>query len=217
MVNESCKDLKLTDTKWIYKGTAIPSKMYPITNKADMKFFCAFNTEELDDKKVLDIYNKVEGKMGHCYTNTLSFYLNLLNNGVDNVVPYVGWLSVGGGHPIHHAWLVINDKHLFDLSGDKIMLDYVLNKSQEPITATELKEGMADLHLSLKDIPNTERYTTGKCMVTHFYIGSPCYPTDGIQIFNQLMADFPKHPSYSNVDSEGRNELHRILAKKEKQ
>ena len=209
-------NFKFTESKVLYKGTAIPSKLFPINDKKNMRIFYVGNTEEIQDEPLLeDIFNNVEMNIGHCYTNCKNIVEECLLKNIQDVVPYVGWVSVSSTRLIHHCWLVYKGKHIIDGSAYVNIFNEVYSKITNNISMDEVRKLMVDFHFKVKNMPNSSKYVFGRALNYYIYVGSPCSPNDGIAIFQKLMKEFPKHPSYLNISSDGSNKLQRMIFKQE--
>src|SRR5699024_7279124 len=98
------------------KDIVIPSHQYPLNDK--LKVFTRDNTEPCKDEQIKVIFDSVKYEIGKCYGNTR----RLLDALEANEIPksryksYVGWLFIGDTMPVHHAYTVIDGKHLLDFS-----------------------------------------------------------------------------------------------------
>ena len=173
-----------TDNSFI-KSVIIPTERYPV----DTNFQCFdySNTEKINDKHILDIFDSIDFEIGYCYTNTEKLVHKLKENGY-NAVSYVGWLFVGNlNPPIHHCWTVLDDKYVLDYS------DYmnVLDMNQKNFIHAKTKEEARFLLQDFMKHAKTERNSivcqpVGKVYQDFLYVGSPCSPHNGRLIYQNL-------------------------------
>lgn len=171
----------------------IPTIQYPLSNN-NFKVFTFENTCELKDEDAIKIIDGIERRIGFCYTNAENV-VNAFANTNYNAKYYVGWYFVGNEYPVHHAWAVLNDVYLIDLTNNSgwffSNLDKFENKSID-----ECRALLLDLELFLKDKPNSVYCNPLGMSIggNRLYIGCESNADEGKMIFNKLIRDFPNHP-----------------------
>lgn len=195
------------------KAIKIPSQMYPVPGSVIL--IAAENTEPFPEsqatEKVREIYDSINPGIGTCYTNTEKLMAALAAAGIE-ATSYVGWAFVGGGLPVHHSFAAIG-KHLLDFNPNFALLDQSQYKN---LTLEEAREQFTNAMLKLRERPNSEYTTFGKCSPRTLYFAAPCKPKDGLALFQNLMKTFPKHPSYLNVSkSTGASKTQAMMLKKQ--
>lgn len=192
------------------KSVIIPTDYYPLNGKYEV--FTYANTEIIRDEKVLDIFDSVKYRVGKCYQNTLELVGKLKEAGY-SAIPYVGWAFINSYEvPVHHCWCVLNGKHLLDL-GDEYTLLYD-EENRKNFDGLQSKEEQMEVMVSFREwanlLPNRARcYPVGVATPPLLYIGCPCEPEEGRNIYRSLLARFPNHECEANCDGDGWNALQR--------
>lgn len=204
--------VKIISNTLIQDIKTVPSNLYPLPNK-DFKIFTSENTSDLKDDKVSELLSDLEIMIGGCYTNSTNITKILKDNNI-NAKFYSGWL-LRLNKMIHHAWVVIDDNHLIDVSilkkeDDIIDLEFLNNpKPNNPNLIETLSK------LIEEKIPFKDKYYYGKVSrYSAIYIGSETTPMEARKSFNDLIRAIPNHPDYQNVDENGVNQTQRALYKK---
>lgn len=151
-------------------------------------------------------------QLGRCYTNCNEFLERAIRLDVHNVIPYVGWMTIGDGNRlIHHCWLVVDGKYVIDGSMNLKDLELMLDCVGKNLSDQEQRELLCANYFKMQRMLNSEKYVFGQVFPNALYIGSPCLPQDGINLFNKLMRDFPKHPSYLDNNPDGSSKLQKMI------
>lgn len=133
------KQFTIRDKKVVYKkrdaegnflGSIImPTNYYPLHND-DIHVFFDDNVTLITDEKVLSLIDTVKYEVGHCYHNAETICKILTENGYDAKM-YCGWMFPTASAnqailPIHHAWVILNDTAVIDISNDYVyMIKYL--------------------------------------------------------------------------------------------
>lgn len=197
----------------IFKDSCIiPTVYYPLNGKFEV--FTVENTKQCLDEKILEIFDRVDFKVGHCYQNTDNLVRELQKEGY-NAKSYVGWLFTGAGqYPIHHCWCML-DNYLLDLSDNFTMMLGGSNGENFKDAQTKEEQAlvMADFLRAAQKAKNSEKcYPVGTPTPFMFYIGNECEPDVGRRIYQQLMKEFPDH-KVDRTDKNGLNQTQKILQK----
>lgn len=179
----------------------IPSQLFPLNGPIEI--FDSQNTENCQDEHILTIYDSIKPEIGRCYTNTERLYNAFLNEGI-NTTPYVGWMFTGEDFPVHHAFLVYENKYVFDFVADLKLNDI---KKIHAESKDDARIQVASFISSRLEMKNSERFTNGKVDPFYFYVASKCMPDKGIEIFRKLMKSHPKHPAYEHYGVSKTQEL----------
>lgn len=183
----------------------IPSKMYPLKYKKTIQLFHPeTNIGPIEDELAIQIFDKLEFKVGHCYQNTEKIVNAFTWAGLgEDIKPMTGWLF-SGPVPIHHCWAVYKENYVIDPGVDISQLAFKerLSKVTHVATKDEMRKMLIEEFKKLEDEPNHKTKAFGEVFPYNMYIGSYTTPKEGIDIFNALMKEYPNHPSYS---SEGMN------------
>ncbi|MFF2531405.1 hypothetical protein ACFVS2_21095 [Brevibacillus sp. NPDC058079] len=178
----------------------IPSDLYPLRNKPTMKLFSYMNTKRIENEPWAEkAFNDNDYKMGYCYTNTEKMHKSFIEQGLTDVKTYVGWILIDG-IPLHHAWLVYKDIHVLD-PAISLIHEIIREKKYEDVH--KMREDIVKYHREFQDKPNAFYQTFGQVAPFVLYIGTVCTPDKGRAIYNEMIDQFPNHPSYR---AEGMNQ-----------
>lgn len=176
----------------------IPSKHYPLSKLSTISLFTTYNTEEVLDDDIRQVFDAVDFPVGRCYSNTLRFAEECRRNGISDIRTFVGWITPPSALPIHHCWLVYKENHVLD-GGifKKAELQFAEFVQGNPnLSMQEYRQAMTDFMIEESKKQNSESRTFGKVNPLYWYVGTECNPQDGIDIYNRLIDKFPDHPSY---------------------
>lgn len=113
---------------------AIGEPMYPLGHPALKRVFRPEVSKRIEDDGLVALLRQVHKgkpfKSGLCYSNVERIIINCVNNGWRNVLPYAGWLIIGGQAPIHHAWAVHQDQ-VIDLGSPRIPKEVLLSMDEQ--------------------------------------------------------------------------------------
>lgn len=189
----------------------IPSDLFPVLNKPSLRYFSYADTDTLGaNTELARIYDSLEFKVGFCYSNIEQYSEALKKAGLKNFKIYTGWV-ITYGLPVHHCWLVWDDKHVIDPGVTLVENAYLLQaaelkKNNPEASMDEMRELFVSIHKKYESANNTEYRTFGKVAPFAFYIGTETTPVQGRKIFNKLMKDYPEHPSYARGGMNGQGE-----------
>lgn len=195
------------------KSVIIPTDYYPL-NGNEFKVFHSENTERTYDEILLSRIDRINYKIGCCYSNTAEVVKLLKAAGYD-VKSYVGWLFVADSQfPVHHCWAVINDKHVIDLADDfSLMLCGDNYKIFEELNTQETRTALLDFTKEVKELKNSMRCCpVGTPTPILYYIGSECEPEEGKRIYQRLIKKYPDHECQRNCNGNGLNPTQKLLA-----
>ena len=193
------------------KSILVPTIYYPLNGKYTV--FHYKNTEKIENEEVLRIFDNVKYSIGHCYSNARTLVMELKEAGYD-AKSYVGWLFTEKNEfPIHHCWVILDDKFLLDLSDDfTVMLSGKNKENFKNLSYEETQQAICSFHLAVAKVPNRTRcYPVGKPTSFLFYIGCECDPEEGILIYRRLLKQFPNHECQRNCDINGYNATQKVL------
>ena len=211
-----CKDkvvVKLKENGAFWESIIIPTAYYPLTGK--LKVFSTNNTEPIQDDRILDLIDDVKYGVGFCYRNTRNVATILRNAGIANVKTYAGWLFTSEESlPVHHAWVVVNDIHIIDLSDEFTTLfalngEGLVNAGNDVgkvrtafVSAIQKTQGMKN---SIRCAP------VGQPTGFLFYVGAECEPEIAKAEYQTLLAKYPDHETIRNVGKDGLNATQRVI------
>lgn len=186
----------------------IGSKLFPLSKKKNIGVWWSANTKEVERNKTLvmamNSITNYEFKVGMCYTNAqvlqqLGEQFNL------NIKYYSGWVFPVQSMPIHHAWVVLDDKIIIDPS---IHSSYI-NANLRMIENVELFEGKTkdEVREIYVDFIAEEKKKTkdkvsldclwGKVPFGYMYFGTEDTYGEAKKRFNELIDSVEVHPSYT--------------------
>lgn len=112
----------------------IPSVYWPLSGPYEV--FSYENTCCIEDElKLVELFDSLEYKIGHCYHNTEQVAAAFRQAG-KTIKTYCGWAFINDTVPIHHCWAVLTDecnhKAVLDLACDNHkMREWFWKKEQE--------------------------------------------------------------------------------------
>ena len=172
----------------------IPSPMYPVGEP--LEIFLHENTQQIDNKDILDAIDQVEFKIGQCYTNAENVVDELKKQGLKAEV-YVGWMINGYAFPLHHAWVIFRRKYLIDISDHFDCFFWNLKERDvdiKNISREDIQDELIDFTKEALQQKTSLRCTLGKASKRTVYIGTKSSRQKGIDTFNKLMQQYPNHP-----------------------
>lgn len=202
-----------------HKVITIPSQLFPLSGTPEI--FHANNTTDCQDKQLQQIFDSTKAALGYCYTNIENLIENLKAAGITKkrYKSYVGWLFPGDILPVHHAFVVVDDKYMLDFSVNKKYADpnhikdiynRYKNKSEE-----QLREALAEEFIEESSRPHSQRGTFGQVGTNYIYIASQCKPSQGRAIYNRLIRSHPNHPCIRNTTPSGATDIQLRIIKKQ--
>jgi hypothetical protein len=195
----------------------VGGKLFPLASRKDGRLFLEPITEEYDNgefwRLVDEICVKLDGfESGFCYKNSEYVYELGVAMGLD-VEYYVGWLFMAPHTlPVHHAWVVVDGKHLIDVSVNVKVQNYILENVDLSVVdwRSRIAEGIANIEK--ERLPVKDWCVSGLVRLPMIYVGSPDKSDSARKRFRDLMRDYPNHPTYIQ---QGRNKLDKSDLQKE--
>lgn len=214
------ENIKVREDKVICKTTGgnitIPSKQFPLDNKRTIKIFSILNTIPKEEKDLLskfidedtfkrltNTFNSYEYKIGRCYSNVENI-INLFDEDIKSKIKsYVGWVFVGGSLPIHHCWLVYDEKFILDSLYDYRNFDIVERLNNK--TIEEQRKILVNFTIETEKMLNSNKFIFGGVSSLYIYVGTESTSELGRNTFNKLTLNYPNHISYSmsGMNSQG--------------
>lgn len=174
------------------KEYMIGSKIFPTSSK-DVRTFTSENTKPLHHEELNRILDINEFEIAHCYTNAQKVLL--ISERLDlKVEYYAGWIFVPYTEiPVHHAWTVINGIHLIDIGMSERLLQFQKKVFGDP----NWRKRFAEETVAVQKLKPSKRGVIGHVPEGLTYIGSVDEIEAARKRFRDMMARFPRHPSYS--------------------
>ena len=198
------------------KSYIIPTVKYP-TNSNKIRVFHEFNTSELFDQAIIDLFDSLTFDFGHCYSNADKLYNELKKAGY-NAKIYAGWLIRQLDTPVHHCWVVYDDRYVLDPSNTLCSLYRYIEErcpDMNSLTEQEQREVFCNYIEESKHMKNSEKCGYIGAAVTHVYVGCEVSNTEQAkELYNDLMKKYPDHEIESNGDAAGRNQTQLMLEKR---
>ena len=128
--------------------------------------------------------------IGKCYYNAQDLVNALIVGGIESrrIKSYVGWLFIGDTIPVHHCFVMLDDKHVLDYGPLKQFENF--DKYMDSID--KLKNDIIENDI----LPNSQRMTFGRALSVIAYVVSECSPKEGEKIRAKLETAYPKHISF---------------------
>ncbi|WP_346938067.1 hypothetical protein [uncultured Clostridium sp.] len=218
--HSNISNIKVRNDKVIYESNVgiitIPSKQFPLENKRSIRIFSMLNTEPVDildiniATKLINTFNAHDVKIGQCYINSE----RLMKMFDDDIRPklksYVGWLLLKDRPPIHHCWLVYDNRVILD-GTENYSTDFVMETMKGSKNLEEQRKILLDITLEREKLLNSKRFTFGKCSDLYIYIGTECSPMEGKEIYKRLTSKYPNHISYRrSMNSKGMSKFQQM-------
>ena len=191
----------------------IPSSKYPLESKP-YQLIHSGNTEPVTDNKIIEIFNSITPKVGHCFSNSGKLARELIDAGYD-AKQYVGWVFTHDDYPVHHSFVMVNN-HILDLSVEFLGkdLDYIRRVSKEKgLNKDGMRKLIIEYHEERAGLPNHIKCNFGKCDSMYLYCAAEGTETEG-RIRNQkLRNEYPDHPAFKDVKN-GMTKTQRMIYEK---
>lgn len=207
------------DTKEVIADCKIPSADLPLNGCYET--FSFRNCQVLQDPKVKEIFDRQAYSIGHCYTNTKNLTKALQEAGF-KAESYVGWLFVGSGQmPIHHCWTVLKDgrkRYVLDLSDDTAVLRHYYKENASKLEGQSMeviREFFVAFVEHTRSWKHSERCAPlGMPFPDWYYVGCPCDPEKGKEIFCRFVGENPGYARGRDIDETGRSRVQQMLDEK---
>lgn len=210
---------ELSDYSETDKPIIITSQLFPLSGAPEV--FHAGNTEDCKDKQLQQIFDSTEAALGYCYTNIENLAMNLKAAGIPKkrYKTYVGWLFPGDTLPVHHAFVVVDNKYMLDFTTNRKYADpdhlKELYIKYGDLSEEDLREALAIEFIEESSRPHSQRGTFGRVGINYVYIASQCKPSQGRVIYNRLIRAHPNHPCIRNTTPSGATDMQlRIMQKR---
>lgn len=163
-----------------------PSKEFPLSSK-NLKLFEVNTTESLQDEDLVEakrIADQIDVRIGYCYSNCERFIEKHRElNSKLKYHCYTGWLILPTGYPIHHAWIVVNEKSVVDFT----MSEAEIKRNSEilHLPIEDQREIILQDTLEAESLPNSQKMLLGLVPETIVYIGTKSSPNMGRILYNK--------------------------------
>ncbi|WP_242306321.1 hypothetical protein [Bacillus cereus group sp. BfR-BA-01317] len=179
------------------------SQFYPLSNLSKLKCFFHDNTLPLPVEtvdKLDELFHNMTFETGNCYENAKTIH-DLIKKNYKELKPmiYTGWIFPTPSYPVHHSFVVLNQKHIVDPGVPILELEYMLEQSQKNSSAEEIAKGIANIRNSSKNNRFSEQYVLGKGYQLVIYYASPDTYENSLTIRDYINRIAHKHPSYKQA------------------
>ncbi len=205
--------IKLKNKDGSFKcSVVVNTNLYPLTGSPEL--FTCENTEVLNSAELRRAMDRVQYKIGACYSNVAELIKEARREGLE-ITPYCGWLFVNAyDYPIHHCWAIYGNSVL-DLSDDfTVMLSGDNGKVFEAVQGQpeETRKLVVSFAKAAQSWPNTARCAAvGTPTPFLLYVGAPCEPEEGKAIYKHLIDKYPRHECQRNLEADGFNATQRCM------
>lgn len=200
----------------------IPSVYWPLSGPYEV--FSYENTYCIEDEpKLVELFDSLEYKIGHCYHNTEQVAAAFRQAG-QTIKTYCGWAFINDTVPIHHCWAVLTDecnhKAVLDLACDNHkMREWFWKKEQEDpgwLDQGDPKDNIVEWMIYARNnLSHSQRcYPCGVIPPYNLYIGAECEPKQGIKMYQKLLRENPGHLCERNCNADGYNRTQWALKQK---
>lgn len=193
----------------------VPTKLYPLPNKNEIKVFTKDNTSNLNTEDINNVLSNIIFKPGHCYTNSEKIMKLLTEANLNHKIEFYGGWLYSCGNMIHHAWIVVDDTHIIDTAFflEEDDYDLLISHAEQGLKFNIDKNKIANktVRLAKSNKAFKEKYSYGKVLRDNLYIGVKCSAEEATQSFLELMKHNPNHPNYLNCNADGSNETLNLI------
>jgi hypothetical protein len=172
---------------------AIGDKMFPISDTTKIRVFNHDNTSVFDNSEFSRIIDCNKFEVGHCYTNSEMVRQIAEKVGL-SVEYYAGWFFMQQPTPIHHAWCIIDGKHLIDMGFSERDIRFRKKIMNDPNPRERYADYIAHRKATIRP---SKDCIMGAVPEGVIYVGSLDEIESARKLFRSTMKRYPKHPSYA--------------------
>lgn len=195
----------------------IGTPRYPLGHPGLRRVFSAGTGRPVEDDGLAALVRQMHRArpfmQGTCYGNTARLYSDATANDFKGIVPYGGWLLVDSPDsaqpiPIHHAWAVLGEDRLIDLS--LLSTDYDIREAiyrkwwaKKPSEGRELllwnvawRRDKIEMTRPLYAEDPTQFRVWGVVPKGSTYIGCPCDAVESARLFRLWHSKYGKINDY---------------------
>lgn len=201
------------------KSFTIPSEPYILPNENPVQVFYPGNTENMDEKELDHLMDGIAEQMGKCYSTSEAILKKAEESGYSknhSVKYYAGWIySIYAGKLTHHAWIVVDDRHVIDMTARRNSnLNHYIEYAEMGIQKPFSKELLADwFYKEKQENAKFSKYHYCGRVESCIYVGTECTQEEAKQSF--ALSIKKGLPGYANVVKNGfENELQKIYREK---
>jgi hypothetical protein len=171
----------------------VGSDMFPVSDPEQIESFKSDNTEPFWNEEFCKIIDVNTFDAGHCYSNAEKIRL-IAERFQLPVKYYSGWLFARTSIPTHHAWAVIDNKHLIDMGYSERSIKFL----QKVYSFPDWRERFADnVAYRKSNIRHSKDCIMGKVLDGFIYVGSIDEMEAARKRFRDMRDIYPDHFSYS--------------------
>lgn len=196
-------DFKFVKNGFINQGTTyiFGSKLYPIANKKQGMYFTSENTYDMPDElknKIDECLTGINMPIGKCYENS-NVILKILKKALKGykVEFYSGWCFTAPTYPIHHSFILIDNKYIIDtgMRKEEQKLILAIMSMSKKLDKVALANSVKNIHKNINNKKFSEAYVCGKSLKHICYYASPDTYKNAISTSNYIVNLGFKHPS----------------------
>ena len=195
------------------------TKMFPLPSKSNVFYYNNEVTNPIEDEQILKVLDSLEFKEGFCYQNSNKIVKALEQIGVDAEF-YAGWLFYMSDYPVHHSWVVIDDKFVIDMSVNVLAFKEYKKECEanEPDSMDEARRLLIEVNERVEqNNENSQLGVAGEVPEFAFYIGGKSTPYKARKNFNDMIDQLAdEHPTYSRdgMNPHGRSKIQQMRQEK---
>lgn len=189
-----------------YNGRiTIPSEQYPLVDKASFKIFYKENCKEITNAFVLECFDKIKYRAGHCYSMADELSRELCKYNIAHNL-WCGWLFTDvSTTPIYHCWVTVgqNDESVLDPQDDVFVFGKILKDNNVDVNDRKLSREFYKQFLVERmngKVSNTDCCYPIGVPIQFYYVG--CKITnvnDARRAYTSLIRKYPNHSCNDNV------------------
>lgn len=176
------------------KSFSLPSNQYQMPNRNPIRVFRAENTKDVEDINELNqLLTDIPESIGKCYSTCSAIMKKAEESGYakrHKVEYYAGWtFLIYADKIVHHAWIVIDDIHVIDMTMKKSgEMKEFLDSSEKGIYKPFSRELLAEwTHKEIEEHAAYSKYHFCGKAEDCIYIGTKCTEEEAKESFRTML------------------------------
>lgn len=179
----------MVENEWYRIG----GRLYPVNDNASLRMFSHYDTSDIvySDAFIND-FNKLNLQNYHCYSNAELIHELCQVHGINSKY-YAGWQFLSQPFPIHHAWVVVDNKAIIDPTVSRREIDVYQNIHKDN---PNLKKVVADkiARVRSSEVLFSNDVLMGQIFKDYIvYIGSEDSKDSARRLIGDLRSKYPDH------------------------